>query len=213
MKKHPIPKTPIPLQAYNRQNRQKVKYSRRFSDHVIHGVMIFASVLLAFWLNDFRLNQEEKKRTKAAIEAVINEINQNMVILQTWTPRHGELYQRLDEFRQNSLDTATVFNLEQFLDGPIMQQIITYDSWDIIRQTNPQMDFDTRLLINHIYRQQEYVDNALKALIDFFYQRESYSQEIVQENYLLFTMLVGNLWGQGEAMIREYGFALEQLER
>jgi hypothetical protein len=118
-----------------------------------------------------------------------------------------------EEFLINSLDTATVFNPWQFRDGPFMSEIITYDSWDIIRQTNPRMDLDTRLLINRIYRQQEYVDRALDNLVgDFLNQREIFDPGSVRENYILFHMLIGDLWGQGEAMIREYELALEQLE-
>ena len=94
-----------------------------------------------------------------------------------------------------------------------MSEIITYDSWDIIRQTNPRMNLDTRLLINRIYRQQEYVDKALENLIgDFLNQREIFDPNKVRENYILFHMLIGDLWGQGNAMIREYEFALNALE-
>lgn len=213
MKKQYIPKIPIPVQAYHKQNRQKVKYTRRFSDHVIQGVLIFTIVLVAFWLNDFRQKQEEKRTSRAAVESVINEIKQNLAILNTWTPRHGEMLKRSEKFLMNSLDTATLFNLWQFRDGPFMSEIITYDSWDIIRQTNPRIDLDTRLLINRIYRQQEYVDRALQSLVDdFLTQRELYDPNKVRENYILFHMLIGNLWGQGEAMIREYEFALKELK-
>lgn len=72
-----------------------------------------------------------------------------------------------------------------------MTQIITYDSWDIIRQTNPRIDLDTRLLINRIYRQQEYVDNALQNLVgDFLNQRELYDPNKVRENYILFHLFM-----------------------
>ena len=147
------------------------------------------------------------------MESVVNEIKQNLAILNTWTPRHGEMLERSEEFLINSLDTATIFNPWQFRDGPFMSEIITYDSWDIIRQTNPQMDLGTRLLINRIYRQQEYVDKALQNLVsDFLTQREIYDPNKVRENYILFHMLIGDLWGQGDAMIREYEFALKELK-
>ncbi len=112
-----------------------------------------------------------------------------------------------------SLDTATVFNPWQFRDGPFMSEIITYDSWDIIRQTTPRMGLNTRLLINRIYRQQEYVDRALDNLVgDFLNQREIFDPGSVRENYILFHMLIGDLWGQGNAMIREYELVLDALK-
>ncbi len=214
MKKIPTKKIPTgkhPAVVYKVKNR---KFSRQVLDYGIQGVLIFASVLVAFWLNDFRQKQEEKRTSMAAVESVINEINQNLAILNTWTPRHGEMLKQSEEFLINSLDTATVFNPWQFRDGPFMSEIITYDSWDIIRQTNPRMDLDTRLLINRIYRQQEYVDRALENLVgDFLNQREIFDPTKVRENYILFHMLIGNLWGQGEAMIREYEFALNALKQ
>ncbi len=192
---------------------KKRKFSRQVLDYSIQGVLIFASVLLAFWLNDFRLKQEEKKASMAAVESVVNEIKHNLAILKTWTPRHAEMLKHSEEFLMNSLDTSTVFNLWQFRDGPFMSEIITYDSWDIIRQTNPRMDLDTRLLINRIYRQQEYVDRALENLVgNFLNQREIFDPGKVRENYILFHMLIGDLWGQGNAMIREYEFALDALK-
>ena len=213
MKKIPIKKIPTgnhQAVVYKAKNR---KFSRRLLDHSIQGILIFASVFVAFWLSDFRQKQEEKSTSRAAVESVINEIKQNLAILNTWTPRHGEMLERSEEFLINSLDTATIFNPWQFNDGPFMSEIITYDSWDIIRQTNPQMDLGTRLLINRIYRQQEYVDKALQNLVsDFLTQREIYDPNKVRENYILFHMLIGDLWGQGDAMIREYEFALKELK-
>jgi len=45
---------------------------------------------------------------------------------------------------------------------------------------------------------------------DFLNQREIFDPEKVRENYILFQMHIGDLWGQGKAMKREYEFALEQ---
>lgn len=214
MKKIPVKKIPTGNQPAVVYKTKKRKFSRQLLDHSIQGILIFASVLVAFWLNDFRQKQEEKRISRAAVESVINEIKQNLAILNTWTPRHGEMLKQSEEFLINSIDTATVFNPWQFRDGPFMSEIITYDSWDIIRQTNPRMDLDTRLLINRIYRQQEYVDRALDNLVgDFLNQREIFDPGSVRENYILFHMLIGDLWGQGKAMIREYELALEHLER
>jgi len=197
-----------------RSKAQKVKYSRRFSDHMIQGVLIFTSVLLAFLLNDFRNQHIERRVSNLALEAVVNELRQNKSILERWTPRHREMFERSEQFLITSLDTASVFNYWQFTDGPIMSEFITYDTQDIIRQTNPRMDLDTRLLINRIYRQQEYVDNALDKLVrEFLGQREVFDERLVRENYLLFHVLIGELWGQGQAMIREYEAALETLAK
>jgi len=43
-------------------------------DHLIQGLLIFASVFFAFWLNDYRIQVGERRATQAAMEAVINEV-------------------------------------------------------------------------------------------------------------------------------------------
>ncbi len=217
-KKQKKPTLEAPAEPKTRQTalpKKKTRKARsRLTDHLIQGLFIFSSVLLAFWLNDLHNRHLEKRTAKAAIEAVVNELEQNKAILEVWTPKHKKIFERVEAFLVNSMDTATVFNPYQFTVGPIMSNIITNDSWDIIRQTNPRIDLDTRLLINRIYRQQEYVDKALDKLTnDFLLQREIYDPEKVRENYLLYYMLIGDLKGQGEAMIREYAYVLEQVRK
>ena len=61
-------------------------------------------------------------------------------------------------------------------------------------QANPRIDLNTRLLINRIYRQQEYLDKAPENLTgDFLNQREIFDPNKVRENYILFHMLIGYL--------------------
>ena len=122
MKKIPVKKIPTgnhPAVVYKVKNR---KFSRQLLDHSIQGLLMFASVLVAFWLNDFRQKQEEKWASRAAVESVINEIKQNLAILKTWTPRHGEMLERSEEFIINSLDTAIIFIPGNFVKDHLCQK-------------------------------------------------------------------------------------------
>ncbi len=192
----------------------KIKPGQAVLDHLIQAMLIFASVFLAFWLNDYRLKKIEKRTTRSAIEAVVNEIESNKATLERWAPRHETFIERAAHFIEQSLDTVYMFNTQYINQGqPIFQEIITYDSWDLLRQANIQMDLDTRLIINRIYRQQEYVEHALKALThDFFRERELFDPAKTRENYLIYYGLLSELYGQEIALIREYEFALKQLK-
>lgn len=198
----------------NKESGRHTRFRYRLSDHLIQGFLIFASVFVAFWLNDYRNQQVEKKVSRAALEAVVNEIRHNKAVLQRWAPRHKQMIEQAEFFIENSLDTMQVFDSYYFTRGqPIFQEIITYDSWDFIRQTNTRIDLNDRLLINRIYRQQNYVENALNALTQgFFSQRELFDKERVEENYVIFCNLIMELYGQEMAMIREYKVALEELK-
>lgn len=191
-----------------------IKASQGILDHLIQAVLIFASVFLAFWLNDYRLKKIEKRTTRTAIEAVVNEIEKNKATLERWAPRHEVFIARAGQFIEQSLDTVQVFSSDYINQGQaIFQEIITYDSWDMIRQANIKMDLDTRLTINRIYRQQEYVENALNSLThEFFRERELFDPAKTRENYLIYYGLLSELYGQETAMIREYEFALKALK-
>ncbi len=203
---------PEPTKEKKKSRRKKHRIISYLPDHLIQGALIFASVFLAFWLNDYRQHLVEKRNSRAAVEIVINEIESNKAILEYWAPKHEAIYKQLVDLAENGLDTVTSFNHWEIAGGPIFSDIITYDGLDFVRQINPRLDLRIRLLINRIYRQQEYVDNAINALTnDLLRQREIFDDSRVKENYVLYILHIGDLYGQEAAMIKEYALALHEL--
>jgi hypothetical protein len=184
--------------------------SERVVDHVIQGVLIFASVFLAFWLNDYRVQVGERRATQAAIEAVINEVDSNRRILERWAPYHRGISEKLETEVEAGGGGSGPFKPYVFMDERgVFREILTYDSWEYLRQSDVRLDLETRLAVNRVFRQKEYVDNAVRAAVHFLNARELFDPERSEENLVLFHRLITDLYYQQVAMLENYGRFLE----
>jgi len=187
--------------------------SNRIADHLIQAVLIFASVFLAFLLSDYRQKQIENQHVSTAIESVINEISANKGVLYRIMPALESTINRTESFLHYSLDSVQVFNDYYLTQGELrFNELLTNDSYQYLNQNNIFVDIEKRLLINRIYKQQEYVESAIHELIQFYKQRELFDTDRITENYLIFYRNIREIEGQIIAMIREYEFGLSELE-
>jgi hypothetical protein len=105
------------------------------------------------------------------------------------------------------------FRPSDFMDERgIFREILTHDSWEVLRQTEVRLDLDTRLAVNRIFRQQEYVDHAIRQTVDFLDTREVLDAERAEENHLIFYRLVTDLYYQQVALKENYRRLLASLE-
>ena len=77
MKKIPVKKIPTgnhPAVVYKVKNR---KFSRQLLDHTIQGILIFASVFVAFWLSEVRENRKNQAIVVNALENIASEMRYN----------------------------------------------------------------------------------------------------------------------------------------
>jgi hypothetical protein len=188
--------------------------SARVTDHLIQGVLIFASVFLAFWLNDYRLQVGERRATAAAMEAVVAEVAANRAILERWAPYHLEISRALEGRLQAGLEgqgRREGFDPHAYMDDRgIFQEILTYDSWDYLRQADVRLGIDTRLAVNRIFRQQEYVDRGVREVVSFLNERALFDPGRAGENLVMFYRLITDLYFQEVAMIQSYDRFLER---
>lgn len=185
----------------------------RAADHLVQAILIFASVFFAFWLNDYRQDLSEKRATQAAIQAVANEIKTNKAVLNRWAPYHKEMANLIGKDLEEGNVAIIGFDPNLYIgERGIFQEILTYDSWDFIRQTNIRLDVDMRIAINRIFRQQEIVERAIQSLVEFLWNRESLDPALAEQNLTIFYALVSDLYHQEEAMIYNYGKMLALLE-
>jgi hypothetical protein len=196
------------------KKRIKLKLSTRLVDHAIQAVLIFASVLLAFWMNENRKEKNEIEYAIEAQEAIIKEMKWNLDILERWTPYHKTLYDGSLEFIGNNIDTVTTFDPSRIMDFSkgIQREVLIDNAWNLLNQNQVRMNVQTKMLINRMYVQQNYVTNALKEIVAFLKQREILRNELAPENYKMLTMLIGELYGQETAMIRELKLTIKKLE-
>jgi len=198
------------------KSKKTWKLSAFALNNLIQAFLIFASVFLAFWLNDYRTSQIEKRETHKALEAVIKEMESNLGILERWSPYHLEMLQTLESlFEQDKIKDLVDFDpaiLSTDYKG-FMREIITRHAWDLVQSASLQMSLDTRLDIIMVYEQQRYVEDAIKRLVEMTFQRESINPERTEENYRLLFQLLGDVYGQEMAMIANYKYRLGKLQQ
>lgn len=180
-------------------------------DHGIQGVLIFASVFLAFWLNDYRVQVGERQATRAAMTAVVNEVAANKAILERWAPYHREISERVQAQLDATGPPPATFSPYELMDERgIFREVLTYDSRDYLAQSNVRLDLDTRLAVNRLFRQQEYVDRAVRETVAFLNARELFDPGRSEENRVLFYRLITDLYYQQAAILESYERFLER---
>jgi hypothetical protein len=71
-------------------------------NHLIQGIVVFASVFLAFWLTEIRENNKNKKEVEIAFKTIAIEMNYNHErIIQTFK-YHYNILQQIDSIEQNN---------------------------------------------------------------------------------------------------------------
>lgn len=62
--------------------------NQRLVDHLIQATLIFASVFLAFWLNEYLLEKNEIKYSEEIKNAILIEMKRNLSVLEEMEPYH-----------------------------------------------------------------------------------------------------------------------------
>lgn len=195
-------------------NQASSRFTASLKDHFIQAVLIFASVLLAFWLTDRWHHQQEDRQAADVLSSVIEEMTRNKEIMKEWTPYHKLILEGLEEIISEGPQSVQSFNINHLTeDRGIFREILTHDSWDFLRQTNPRISIEMRLMINRAFRQQEFVDRAIHNAVDFLSSRQILDDSLAYENYILFYGLISDLYYQQHFMIKTLQSTLEKLDQ
>jgi hypothetical protein len=123
---------------------------------------------------------------------------------------HREISERLEAHALAGGSESGPFNPYGFMDERgIFREILTYDSWEYLRQSDVRLGLETRLAVNRVFRQQEYVENAVRAAVGFLSERELFDPARSDENQVIFHRLITDLYYQQVALLETYGRFLE----
>lgn len=185
------------------EKRMKFTINQRLADHMIQAVLIFASVFLAFWLNEYGIRQEEEERRHTALIAIRSEMQNNLQILERWSPYHQKIAERTEWLLNHHPDSITTFRPNALFerDKGIFRELLTDHAWSYLNQSNIQMEMKTKLKIAQIYQQQQFVQNALNDVFHFLKQRDILREELAYENHILFHSRISEVYAQETAMI------------
>lgn len=189
--------------------------SERTRDHMVQAILIFTSVFLAFALNEYRIKRVEKKETQEALQAVIAEIERNMIIIEHYIPYHEELMTNAGLLIESD-SLRYMENFEAALLSPnyrgIMRDILTKQAWHYINAENIKFDLKTRMDIIFVYQQQEFVERSINRIVDSMMDRAMFDPKRKEENATLFYIYISDLWGQETAILETYKIVLQNLK-
>ena len=195
--------------------KYKIKISNRLADHIINAVLIFASVFLAFWMNEIRIENKEKELTYDAKKTILTEWKINLIIIQRSNSYHEIILKKGEESILKNIDTINFFDLELIpgLSIGIQNETITSNSLSLVDDQQINFDIKTRLTINQIHEQQKKLVAAINTIThDFLIQRELFNKTKAKENYLMFYSLLEDLIEQENNTIARLKEAINEFE-
>jgi hypothetical protein len=113
MKKIPIKKIPTgnhPAVVYKVKNR---KFSRQLLDHSIQGILIFASVFVAFWLSEVRESKKNQAIVTNALENIASEMRYNHQQMVRTFNYHYPILLQLDSIQKNHPQMIETLKISQ----------------------------------------------------------------------------------------------------
>lgn len=192
----------------------KFQLSQRTLDHSIQAILIFASVLLAFWMNEYRIHRAEERVTQDALEAILSEVESNLGVLERWTPYHQSVIEKTQLILENPPEPSEEFSLRSVLEPNrgIFRELLTDNVWNYLNQAQVRVEMRLKLEIARVYEQQEYVEDALKDLFSFLKERETIRSDLAPENWEMFYRKMSEVHAQETAMIESYKGVVARLQ-
>lgn len=161
------------------------------------------------------VNKKEREYAIDLQKVLLKELKHNREILSEWTPYHAELYEKSFQIASSNSDSISEFQINKIVDYEnrgILRDAYIDNAWQLFNQNHIKIDIDLRLAISRIYEQQQYVQNSLDNLLKFLEERETIRDELAHENYIMFTRLIAELWGQESAMLNSIDEVIYDLE-
>jgi hypothetical protein len=198
---------------HRRRSRRPIFRSRILLD----SVLIVASVLLGFALNEWRVKQDERALAATALENFRREIRSNLATLERVNPTHARLAQQLGEAAQaDTFAGATAFDVvvgllpEGGLDTPPLREA----AWEAAVSTGALrlLNYDTAALLSETYQiQRATLGPTMHRLANRFMDVPNFDPAVRAMTVRVHHMLFLELTGQERFLMEIYRRTLEEL--
>lgn len=197
--------------------RAPFNFSQRITDHLINGILVFASVFLAFWLTDLR----EKKNTDLIVhntlQSIADEMIQNQKAMIANYSYHIKFYQKIDSVRKSSPDLLNEINGYQIKGWEGLRIPLLRSSAFQMALTSgvvKDMPVKTFQAISTIYNSQSMIENLNQTLITAaLTEKGFFTLENIGHIFGLYVEMQPELLSlyqnYGIPNLKEYGYSLE----
>lgn len=145
-----------------------IKISDSILNHLIQGVIVFASVFLAFWLTDVRENKKSEKEVEIALKSIALELSYNHDRIVYTFNYHFKISRQIDSISNRNPDTFEELHGYQ-LEGWQGVQLPMLRSTAYRTITNSglvsKLNFETQKSLADIYSVQKLIEDIDNSII------------------------------------------------
>jgi hypothetical protein len=140
-----------------------------FLNHLIQGVIVFASVFLAFWLTEVRESNKTEKEVEIALQSLALELSHNHNRIVYTFNYHYKISQKIDSVANHHPDTFEELHGFQ-LDGWLGVQLpmLRSTAYKTITSSGliSKLNFETQKSLADIYSVQKLIEDADNSIIE-----------------------------------------------
>ena len=187
---------------------------------LLESVMIIFSVFIALFINEWRNDNNETKRTALIVQNVESEIQKNREIIKSTIEYHRDVMNRLGQLGGKEVIEQKFSNnfhliLRDIAPRGILQEQLQDIAWAVAKEdkiTN-RIPLDESRALFAVYEQQSLVKGTFEKMIGFVSSREAHRKELIDENVMVLNMLMNELIGQEKVLESKCSGALEIIKK
>lgn len=174
------------------------------------------SVLLAFGLNEWRLQRADKALAVNVLRSFSHEIEANLALLTEFQPQHVALAERVRGVPAESLTgrTGMAVVMAARPEGGTVIMLPAEAAWQTAVSTGALrlLDYETAAMISRIYlAQRDYLGQTAARLTALVFDPRMFDQAVMSATVDVFVALLSELAAQELSLMGEYRLALSRL--
>ena len=182
---------------------------------ILESAMIIFSVFIALFINEWKNEKNEAKRTELIVQNIESEIQNNRKIIQNIIGYHEKIMNNISQPDNKQILKQKFFKNGHFSIGEIAPKGIIQEhfqdiAWAVAKEdkiTN-RISLEESQVLFAVYEQQNLIKGTIKDIINLLTSREVHKIELVSENVIVFKILMNELIGQEKILETNYKNAL-----
>jgi hypothetical protein len=146
-----------------------IRIKESILNHLIQGVIVFASVFLAFWLTEVRENSKSEKEVEIALKSIALELSYNHDRIVNTFNYHYKISQQIDSISNHNPDTFQSLHGFQLKGWQGVQlPILRSTAYKTITNSGliSKLNFETQKSLADIYSVQKLIEDADNSVIE-----------------------------------------------
>lgn len=184
----------------------------------LESVLIVVSVLLAFGLNEWRMQRADAQLTQNVIDGLYMEIQANLALLETMQPLHERLAESIATMDPAEIGNRAAFTVitEHRVDGGTLINPPAEAAWQTAVSTGALrlLDYETVSVVSRIYLgQRDAVGRTSERIADLAFGGSMFDPAENVQAIQAFLALMRELASQEAHLMEEYREGLRRLEQ